>query len=531
MPAQPLQADTTTAKKLWRQLFLRFFAYALGAMTAGSLVYLFGLELTPRQITIGLLLIAPLAAMLVLGAGVSLLRRQLAPLMRFFALPASERSPLLARQALIRALNLPLLAGARVVFGQGPAFMLAVSLAILAANRWLALGIAPWQWGLCMIGAVLVAVGHGMLEYFATATVLRPYVHHLQVHAGGLRQQDRRRLLMLGTRRKLLLVSAFIVVIPLLVLAFTLLLRMYHLLSNLAPAAATGLMMPLLAWCLLLIAFTAAVSGVMSNALAKEVGDATEGLLAAMQQVEQGGRYPHLYAAGNDEFLVINHAFNRMVDGLREREKLREAFGHYVAHQLVDEVAKKDVRLASKDLHASVLFADIRNFTALAEYLSAAQVIALLNRYFAALEAAIEAEGGWINKFGGDSMLAVFGVLQEQADHVHHAVHAACAMRRRLASFNAGQRESAQPEIRIGMGIHCGRLVAGTIGGKSRMEYTVIGDTVNTAARIQEYNKQWGTDILISEAVKSVVPDVAVADMGEVAIRGKDATMRLYKVL
>lgn len=516
--------------RLWQRLFRLFVAYALGAMAMGSVIYVYGLELTSRQATIGLGIIAPVSAISVLAVGVVLLRRHFRPLARFYGSARQRQTPALAKAALIRAVNLPLLSCMRVILGQGPIFMLAVSLSILFANHWLSLGIEAWQWLVCMVGAVLVAIGHGMLEYFATVALLRPYVKELYAFAGGLTTADKGRLVALGMHRKLLWVSAFIVVIPLLVLGFTLLIRIYHLLSGLVPADTAALMSPLVGWSLLIILFTTLLAGVMSTSLARDMSASVGRLMRAMHSLGEGRLDVHLDAGGTDEFFDINTGFNRMVEGLREREKLREAFGHYVAYQLVDEVVRKDMRLAGRDVEASVLFADIRNFTALAGFLSAEQVIDLLNRYFTAVEPAIEVEGGWINKFGGDSLLAVFGVLQHQDDHEHHAVRAARKMRQALTGFNAKQRRAGYPEIRIGIGIHCGRMVAGTVGGKSRMEYTVVGDTVNTAARIQEFNKEWNTDILISDALRAAVPKLRARRMGTVDIRGKGEAMTLYAV-
>lgn len=194
-----------------------------------------------------------------------------------------------------------------------------------------------------------------------------------------------------------------------------------------------------------------------------------------------------------------------MVKELMERERLRDAFGRYIAQELADDVMQHGVSLGGREVHASVLFADIRDFTALSGQMSAEEVVQLLNRYFTAVEPAIKEEGGWINKFGGDSLLAVFGVLIPQPDHIGHAVDAALKMRAALDRFNAEQEKAGQQRLRIGIGIHCGTMVAGSVGSRERMEFTVIGDVVNMASRIEGLNKQWGTDILVSSQVAAAL--------------------------
>jgi adenylate cyclase len=218
-----------------------------------------------------------------------------------------------------------------------------------------------------------------------------------------------------------------------------------------------------------------------------------------------------------------------MTNGLRERERLRYAFGCYVAPEVADEVMCHGVSLGGEIVNASVLFADIRGFTALSERMTPDEVVGLLNRYFAAVEPAIRAEEGWINKFGGDSLLAVFGAPVSQTDHATHAVRAALGMRAALAEFNARQREAGGPVLRIGIGIDCGDLVAGSVGSPERMEYTVIGDVVNVASRIEGLNKKWGTDILISADVHATIDvDVPVNAMQPAEVQGKAEPVQVY---
>jgi adenylate cyclase len=267
----------------------------------------------------------------------------------------------------------------------------------------------------------------------------------------------------------------------------------------------------------------------MSIAMAREIACSVDEMVRAMQQVEGEDLDARLAVTTTDEFAALYEGFNRMTGGLRERERLRDAFCRYVAPELAEEVMRRGVRLGGETVSASVLFADIRGFTALSERLTPTEVVSLLNGYFAAVEPAIRAEGGWIDKFGGDSLLAVFGAPAPQADHVRRAVRAALGIRAALSEFNGRQREAGGPTLRIGVGVDCGEMVAGSVGSPERMEYTVIGDVVNVASRIESLNKKWGTDILISAGAYAVTrADVPARAMPLAEVPGKSEPIQVY---
>lgn len=262
-----------------------------------------------------------------------------------------------------------------------------------------------------------------------------------------------------------------------------------------------------------------------------------ERLRDGAERVGHGDLDFQLECSSSDEISQVAAAFNDMAVRLKEREaalaeaqeRLRDAFSRYVTPRLVDQVIERGVSLGGETVEASVLFADIRGFTALAEQVSPTEAVDLLNRYFAAVEPAIAAEGGWIAGFGGDSLLAVFGAPILLSDHARHAVRAAMRIRQALAEFNTCQEQEGGPCLRVGIGITCGEMVAGSIGTPERMEYTVIGDVVNTAARLDDLNKQWGTDILISEAVYKAVAVEAIAHpMPAIDVKGKSEPIRIY---
>jgi adenylate cyclase len=145
------------------------------------------------------------------------------------------------------------------------------------------------------------------------------------------------------------------------------------------------------------------------------------------------------------------------------------------------------------------------------------------------MEPAILEAGGFINKFGGDSLLAIFGAPVPQPDHAERAVRAALGMRDALAAFNVREKAEGRRELRIGVGVSCGEMVAGSVGTPNRMEYTVIGDVVNVAARIQALNKELGTDVLVSSEVFERVKDrVKARAMPPTSVQGKSAPLQVY---
>ena len=214
---------------------------------------------------------------------------------------------------------------------------------------------------------------------------------------------------------------------------------------------------------------------------------------------------------------------------LRLRARLNDAFERFVSPELAKEVSRHGASLGGSVVNVTVLFADIRGFTSLAEILSPHDVVGFLNRYFEVMEPVIANEGGWINKFGGDSLLAVFGTPTPYPDHSIRAVRAAQNMRAALAKLNEEQVRHGKPIIRIGVGVHSGEVVAGSIGSPHRMEYTIIGDTVNVTQRIDDLNKSWETDILISEETLSLLGDGhSVRAMPPAMVKGKTKPIQVY---
>ena len=258
--------------------------------------------------------------------------------------------------------------------------------------------------------------------------------------------------------------------------------------------------------------------------------------LAAMLQmvgrVRDGDLTVRSALQGQDEMGRRAAALNQMVDGLQERDRVKELFGRYVTTQVSEEILKGQLTLGGVAKRVTILFSDVRNFTTMAEAMRPEEVVTFLNDYFSEMVEAVFEQQGILDKFIGDSLLAIFGSLDDTPDHPRRAVLAALRMQVRLAKLNGERSMVGQPPIAIGIGIHTDTVVVGNIGSHKRLEYTVIGDGVNTCARVESANKEFGTTILITEATwEAVQEDFECRPMPLAHLKGKLHTPQLYEVV
>lgn len=255
-------------------------------------------------------------------------------------------------------------------------------------------------------------------------------------------------------------------------------------------------------------------------------------LARAAEQIRQGDFNVTLETRpSGDEIVQFSDVFNRMAQGLRDREQLKTTFSKFHSKDVAEQILAGRFALGGQRKSAVVLFSDIRGFTALSESMKPEDVVALLNRYFEKMVTIIHSSGGIVDKFIGDAILAVWGLQGLQGHEPVEAVHACLNMRAALQDFNEELERDGLPRLQIGMGLHSGMLVAGTIGSEERMEYTVMGDTVNTAARIENITKETDTDLLISHAIfEQVRNDFELQPIPPVSLRGKRGYYNLYQV-
>jgi adenylate cyclase len=271
----------------------------------------------------------------------------------------------------------------------------------------------------------------------------------------------------------------------------------------------------------LAVAFT--VSLYLSLLLLRSIVGPIQDLQAGTRAVAAGDLTARVPVVGSDETGRLAASFNGMVAGLEERERLREAFGAFVDPVLADRVLERGAHLEGEEVEVTVLFLDIRDFTSFAERASARDVVAELNRFYDYVVPLLDHHGGHANKFIGDGLLGVFGAPDPLEDHADRAVEAAMQIAEVVAEAYAG-------ELRIGVGVNSGSVVSGTVGGGGRLEFTVIGDTVNTAARVEEATRETGDVVLITEATRLLLTTDhgGLIARGRVPLKGKAEHVQLY---
>lgn len=269
---------------------------------------------------------------------------------------------------------------------------------------------------------------------------------------------------------------------------------------------------------------------VLAHLVSRSIADPVEGLAKAMGRVADGDLTVSAPVSGNDELGSLSESFNRMVEGLRERESIKETFGRFVSKEIAGRLLSQQPTLGGEMSVVTILFSDIRNYTTLCEDLSPTQVIAMLNGYFKHMVAAVEKNNGLVYQFVGDGIMAVFGAPAKLEDHATAAVTCARDMLAALEEFNREQ-SGEHPPLKIGVGINTGSVVAGIIGSEQRMEYRVVGDAVNLTARIEELNKDLGTTVLISRTTRDLLTrPFKLTPFEPQPIRGKAETVQVFAV-
>jgi adenylate cyclase len=247
-------------------------------------------------------------------------------------------------------------------------------------------------------------------------------------------------------------------------------------------------------------------------------------LAQGTERVAAGDYSQRLPVVQDDDLGALAASFNRMQAGLAERQRLQAAFGTYVDPTLAARLLEQgDHVFTGERRQVTVMFVDVRDFTPFAEANTAEDTVARLNDLFEIVVPAVVDAGGHVNKFLGDGALAVFGAPNDLADHGDAAVSAAVLIHRLVAERFGG-------ELRIGIGINTGKVIAGTIGGGSKLEFTLIGDTVNVAARVEQFTKTTGDAILLTgQSVEALVArPPGLTDRGFHALKGKSARVQVF---
>ncbi len=256
-------------------------------------------------------------------------------------------------------------------------------------------------------------------------------------------------------------------------------------------------------------------------------------LIKSMDKIANNDFSAYTHVETNDEIGQLVVGYNKMLDGLNEKEKIKDLFGQYLTKEISDKILSGQININGELYESTILFSDIRDFTKLTENISPTEIVSFLNEYFdKMIEVAVKYDG-IIDKFIGDGMLVVFGIPIKIEDHATKALMASIEMQKEIYSLNEKRITEGKFPIKIGIGLHSGTILAGNIGNKRKLQYTVIGDTVNVASRIENLNKQFSSSILMTgETYKKL--DLNLFDSShfilhkDVEIRGKSERFNLY---
>lgn len=256
-----------------------------------------------------------------------------------------------------------------------------------------------------------------------------------------------------------------------------------------------------------------------------------EALAELTSEVAKGNFQVKAKIKSRDEVGQLGQAFNSMIEGLVERDKVKNMFSKFHGSSVTEDLMKGDLQLGGSKKVVTVFFSDIRDFTKFSEGHTPEEVVAMLNEYFEIMVGIINRHGGVVDKFIGDAIMAVWGAPQSHERDPQNAIRAALEMRRELAVLNDKRELRGKVPIKIGMGLHRGEAISGTIGSTERMEYTVIGDTVNQASRIEASTKSFGTDLLLSHDLAEFAKNEFLLETaGSVEVKGKSEPLTLFKV-
>jgi len=265
------------------------------------------------------------------------------------------------------------------------------------------------------------------------------------------------------------------------------------------------------------LALSTELTVLLSRAVTRPIAEVS----AAMQRVRSGDYAARVPVTSSDELGELAHDFNLMSKGLAEREDMRAAFGTYVDKDVVRIILSDEFPDEGLEVDISILFCDVRAFTSYAETADAAEVVATLNRIFSAIVPVIEEHGGHVDKFLGDGLLAFFGAPERHADHADRALAAACDLVEAVASTDTG--------LTVAAGVNTGRVIAGAVGGAGRLNFSIIGDAVNVAARVEAMTRKTGDDVLFTAATRDALQHpVPLRSRGTLKLKGKAEPLELF---
>lgn len=284
---------------------------------------------------------------------------------------------------------------------------------------------------------------------------------------------------------------------------------------------------------LMLILFGIGLAMSIAGALmiARGLSHPIEQLVKTARRIEDGDYSKGVTIQRRDEIGTLANSFNSMVEGLAERDQVQSLLGKVVSREVADELLNKGIELGGEEREVTILFSDVRDFTSLCERHAPNEILNLLNRYLTHMSKSIEVHDGIVDKYIGDAIMALFGAPVQHPSSPQKAIYCALEMLAELRLLNeALVKDSLQP-LSIGIGINTGKVVAGNMGSANRLNYTVIGDGVNLASRLEGLTKQYGVQIIVSEFTRNLCPDLHFRELDLVQVKGKTEPVAIYEPL
>jgi adenylate cyclase len=233
-------------------------------------------------------------------------------------------------------------------------------------------------------------------------------------------------------------------------------------------------------------------------------------------------------------FAFIGVTLERRIMADRERRELKTAFSRYVSPDVVDEIIKNPsmLKLGGEKRHMTVLFSDVRGFTTISESLPPEQLVEIMNTYLTAMTEIVFANGGTLDKYIGDAVMAFWNAPLDQSNHAIRAARTAFEMQKKLSEMNQNKIFPNGIELKMGVGINTGEMIVGNMGSETRFDYTVLGDSVNLCARLESLTKEYGVGIIISEATRAEIGEAVVTrELGEATVKGKKTQVLIHELL
>jgi len=262
--------------------------------------------------------------------------------------------------------------------------------------------------------------------------------------------------------------------------------------------------------------------------ISRYVTQSISDLSDAAEAVAKGDLDTRVLVARNDEIGKLSTTFNEMVKGLSDKEKMHDLLGKVVSPKIANKLLEDGVKLGGEVREVSVLFCDIHGFTGLSEVHSAPETIKALNIFFSEVSTIIESHNGIIDKYIGDAVMAIFSAPLEDPEHAENAVKCGIAISGCRDKINTLLPPGMNIEYRYGIGIHSGKVVAGNIGSASRLNYTVIGDTVNVASRVEGQTRLYNTPLVITKATVQRCKNIEFTRLDTVQLKGRKDPVSLY---